>query len=149
MPDFEAVTERVLERVDPDADERERLEAITGTLLERTREAIADLPVEADPLRVGSTARNTWLAGERDIDLFVRFPADLPREKLEEYGLAVGHAVLPEGREEYAEHPYVTGTVEGFDVDLVPCHDVDSAREIESAVDRTPFHTTYVEERLT
>jgi tRNA nucleotidyltransferase (CCA-adding enzyme) len=149
MPDFEAVTKRALERVDPDADERERLEATTETLLERTREAIADLPIEADPLRVGSTARDTWLAGDRDIDLFVRFPAGLPREKLEEYGLEVGHAVLPEGREEYAEHPYVTGPLDGFDVDLVPCHDVDSAREIESAVDRTPFHTTYVEERLT
>jgi tRNA nucleotidyltransferase (CCA-adding enzyme) len=149
MPDFEAVAERVLERVEPDATERERLEATVDTLLERTREAIADLPVEADPLRVGSTARGTWLAGERDIDLFVRFPADLPRAKLAEYGLEVGHAVLPDGREEYAEHPYVTGTVDGFDVDLVPCYDVDMARDIESAVDRTPFHTAYIEERLT
>jgi len=149
MPEFEAVAGRVLERVEPDATERERLEATVDTLFERTREAIADLPVEADPLRVGSTARDTWLAGGRDIDLFVRFPADLTREKLEAYGLEVGHAVLPDGREEYAEHPYVTGSVDGFDVDLVPCHDVDTARAIKSAVDRTPFHTAYIEERLT
>jgi tRNA nucleotidyltransferase (CCA-adding enzyme) len=149
MPDFEAVIEGVLERVEPDATERERLEATVDTLLERTREAIADLPVEADPLRVGSTARETWLAGDRDIDLFVRFRADLSRENLETYGLEVGHAVLQEGREEYAEHPYVTGTVDGFDVDLVPCYDIDTARDIESAVDRTPFHTTYIEKRLT
>ncbi len=149
MPDFEAVRERVLKRVEPDADERERLEATTETLLERIREVIDDLPVKADPLRVGSTARDTWLAGDRDIDLFVRFPADLSRAELEEHGLAVGHAVLPTGREEYAEHPYVTGTVDGFDVDIVPCYNVDIARNIQSAVDRTPFHTAYVEERLT
>jgi tRNA nucleotidyltransferase (CCA-adding enzyme) len=149
MSDFEAVRKRVLERVEPDASERERLEATTETLLERTREAVADLPVEADTLRVGSTARDTWLAGDRDIDLFVRFPRDLSRAELEEYGLGVGHAVLPSGREEYAEHPYVTGTVEGFDVDVVPCYNVDDARNIESAVDRTPFHTAYIEERLT
>jgi tRNA nucleotidyltransferase (CCA-adding enzyme) len=149
MPDFEAIRERVLYRVEPDATERERLEATAERLFERTREAIADVPVEADPLQVGSTARDTWLAGEHDIDLFVRFPVDLPREKLEEYGLAVGHAALPDGREEYAEHPYVTGSLDGFDVDLVPCYDVDAAREIESSVDRTPFHTAYVEERLT
>jgi tRNA nucleotidyltransferase (CCA-adding enzyme) len=149
MPDFEAVADRVLERVEPSPQERERLESAVETLIERTREAIGDLPVEAEPLRVGSTARDTWLAGERDIDLFVRFPTDLLRAKLAEYGLEVGHAVLPEGREEYAEHPYVTGTLDGFDVDLVPCYDVDAAREIESAVDRTPFHTAYVEERLT
>ena len=149
MSDFEVVTEAVLERVEPDPAERERLEATADILLERTREAIADRSVDADPIRVGSTARDTWLAGEHDIDLFVRFPTDLSREKLEEHGLAVGHAVLPEGREEYAEHPYVTGSIDGFDVDLVPCYDVDSAREIESAVDRTPFHTAYVEAGLT
>jgi len=149
MSEFEAVAERVLERVEPAPEERERLDTAVERLLDRTREAIDDLSVDAEPLRVGSTARDTWLAGERDIDLFVRFPADLPREKLEEDGLAVGHAVLPGGREEYAEHPYVTGTVDGFDVDLVPCYDVDTAGNIESAVDRTPFHTTYVAERLT
>jgi len=149
MPEFASVAERVLGRVEPAREERERLDAAVGTLIERTREAIADRPVEAEPLQVGSTARDTWLAGDRDIDLFVRFPTDLSRDKLEEYGLEVGHAVLPEGREEYAEHPYVTGSVDGFDVDLVPCYDVDAAREIESAVDRTPFHTAYVEERLT
>jgi len=149
MPDFEAVVARVVERVEPDRAERDRLDAAVDELTERTRDAIADLPVEAEPLQVGSTARDTWLAGDRDIDLFVRFPADLPRADLEEYGLVVGHAVLPDGREEYAEHPYVTGSFDGFDVDLVPCYDVDSAREIESAVDRTPFHQTYVQGRLT
>ncbi|MEF8774138.1 MAG: CCA tRNA nucleotidyltransferase, partial [Halobacteriales archaeon] len=67
---------------------------------------------------------------------------------LEAYGLQVGNEVLPDGREEYAEHPYVTGEHEGFDVDLVPCYRVESAADIRSAVDRTPFHTAYVRERL-
>jgi len=149
MPTFEDVADRVLERVEPSEAERTRLEAATEALTDRAADAIADLPVDAEPLLVGSTARDTWLAGDRDIDLFVRFPTTLSREELTEYGLAVGHAVLPEGREEYAEHPYVTGTYDGFDVDLVPCYDVASAREIESAVDRTPFHTAYLRERLT
>ncbi|MFB6296537.1 MAG: CCA tRNA nucleotidyltransferase [Halobacteriales archaeon] len=149
MPTFEDVADRVLKRVEPSESERRRLQAATEALTDRAEDAIADLPVEAEPLLVGSTARDTWLAGDRDIDLFVRFPTALSREELTEYGLAVGHAVLPDGREEYAEHPYVTGAYDGFDVDLVPCYDVDSAREIESAVDRTPFHTAYLRERLT
>jgi len=146
--EFAAVTERVRERVTPDADERARLDAAETALRERAREAVADLPVAADIVLVGSTARDTWLAGERDIDLFVRFPADLPREDLETYGLDVGHAVLPEGHEEYAEHPYVKGPFDGFDVDLVPCYDVRDATAIQSAVDRTPFHTEYLEARI-
>ncbi|GAA0520898.1 tRNA nucleotidyltransferase (CCA-adding enzyme) [Halorubrum aquaticum] len=148
MADLDAVLSRVRERVLPDPDERERLRATAADLTERTRAAIADLPVEADVVQVGSTARGTWVSGDRDIDLFVRFPADLDREELEEYGLAVGHAVLPDGHEEYAEHPYVKGVHDGFDVDLVPCHDVAEAGDLISAVDRTPFHDAYLTERL-
>ncbi|WP_336328667.1 CCA tRNA nucleotidyltransferase [Halovenus sp. HT40] len=147
--EFDATIDRVRERVEPADTERDALDATTDRLVSRAREAIADLPVEADVLQVGSTARDTWLAGDRDIDLFVRFPADLDREELESYGLEIGHEVLPDGREEYAEHPYVVGELDGFEVDLVPCYDVEDATAIQSAVDRTPFHTEYVEARLT
>ena len=149
--DLDAVLSTVRERVTPDAEERARLDATAAALVERAREAVADLPApadEADVLTVGSTARGTWLAGDRDIDLFVRFPTALPREELEEYGLRVGHAVLPDGEEEYAEHPYVVGSADGFDVDLVPCYAVAAATGIRSAVDRTPFHNEYLSARL-
>ncbi|WP_158058784.1 CCA tRNA nucleotidyltransferase [Halorussus halophilus] len=146
--EFEAVVGSVRERIDPGEDEREQMRAATASLHERAEEAIADLPVEADTIQVGSTARGTWISGDRDIDLFVRFPADLARERLESYGLEVGHAVLPDGHEEFAEHPYVTGEFDGFDVDLVPCYKLDSATDIQSAVDRTPFHTEYLDARL-
>ncbi|SDF00477.1 tRNA nucleotidyltransferase (CCA-adding enzyme) [Halorubrum xinjiangense] len=148
MDELEAVLSRVRERVLPEPAERERLREAAVTLTDRAREAIADLPVDADVVQVGSTARGTWVAGDRDIDLFVRFDAALDRAELEEYGLAVGHAVLPDGHEEYAEHPYVKGSYEGFDVDLVPCHDVEAAAELVSAVDRTPFHDAYLSARL-
>jgi tRNA nucleotidyltransferase (CCA-adding enzyme) len=146
--DFDTVADRVAARVRPDDAERAALSAAAAELAARAEAAIDDLPVEADVVQVGSTARGTWLAGDRDIDLFVRFPTSVDRETLERYGLEVGYAVLPDGHEEYAEHPYVKGTLDGFDVDLVPCYDVPDATEIESAVDRTPFHTAYLEERL-
>ncbi len=145
---FEDTLAAVRERVDPDEAERRSLAAAAERLAERAREAVSDLPVEADVIQVGSTARGTWVSGDRDIDLFVRFPTDLDRPDLERYGLEIGHAVLPDGHEEYAEHPYVKGTFEGYEVDLVPCYDVASAGDIRSAVDRTPFHTEYLEARI-
>jgi tRNA nucleotidyltransferase (CCA-adding enzyme) len=148
MSDFESVVDAVRERVDPTPAERRALAETAERLADRAQDAIADLPVDADVMQVGSTARGTWVAGDRDIDLFVRFPSDLPREALQEYGLDVGNAVLPEGREEYAEHPYVKGEFEGYDVDLVPCYRLESATDIQSAVDRTPFHNAYLEDRL-
>ncbi|MFC6757035.1 MULTISPECIES: CCA tRNA nucleotidyltransferase [Haloarcula] len=146
--EFDAVVSRVRERVSPSETERERLQRAAATVMERAREAVADLPVDAEVLQVGSTARGTWTAGDRDVDVFVAFPPDLERSELEAYGLEVGHAVLPEGHEEYAEHPYVVGAVDGYAVDLVPCYAVDDATAIQSAVDRTPFHTRYLATRL-
>ncbi|MFB6108952.1 MAG: CCA tRNA nucleotidyltransferase [Haloplanus sp.] len=149
MADLDAVVARVADRVTPSPAERDRLQAAVDDLRDRIRAAAADLPVDADVVQVGSTARETWLADDRDIDLFVRFPSDVDRADLERYGLAVGRAVLPDGREEYAEHPYVAGEFDGFDVDLVPCYDVPAATDIRSAVDRTPFHDAYLQARLT
>ncbi|WP_435180930.1 CCA tRNA nucleotidyltransferase [Halorussus sp. AFM4] len=146
--EFQEVVAAVRERIDPDERERARMREVAAELTERAEAAVADLPVDADAMQVGSTARGTWISGDRDIDLFVRFPADLDREDLESYGLQVGHAVLPDGREEFAEHPYVTGEYEGFDVDLVPCYRLESATDIRSAVDRTPFHNEYLAARL-
>ncbi|MFC7075268.1 CCA tRNA nucleotidyltransferase [Haloarcula halophila] len=146
--EFDAVVERVRERVSPDDDERTRLQRVASEVRRRAADAVADLPVTAEIVQVGSTARGTWTAGDRDIDVFVCFPPELDRETLEAYGLEVGHAVVPEGREEYAEHPYVVGEVDGYAVDLVPCYDVTDATAIQSAVDRTPFHTRYLESRL-
>lgn len=147
--DVEGVLTTVRERVTPSPEEQEALREAASELIDQAERALDDLSVEGEAFLVGSAARGTWIAGEQDIDLFVRFPRVLDREELEELGLEVGHAVLPDGREEWAEHPYVTGEYQGFDVDLVPCYDVDSAQDIESAVDRTPFHTAYLTERLT
>jgi len=149
--EFDAVVERVRERVTPDGEERARLRRVVGELRDRTERAVDDLPVTTDAVdvvQVGSTARDTWLSGERDVDLFVRFPPDIDRDDLQRYGLEVGHAVLPDGREEYAEHPYVHGEYGGFAVDLVPCYAVANATELQSSVDRTPFHTQYLAERI-
>jgi tRNA nucleotidyltransferase (CCA-adding enzyme) len=148
MSDLGAVLEQVRDRVVPDPEERSSLEAAVEELLERARDAAADLPVEAEVLHVGSTARDTWLAGDHDVDLFVRLPTDCDRDDLATYGRRIGTAVLADPREEYAEHPYVTGRFEGIDVDVVPCYAVESAAGIRSSVDRTPFHSAYLADRI-
>ena len=50
--------------------------------------------------------------------------------------------------EKYAEHPYINANIDDVDVDLVPCYNVDSATKIQSAVDRTPFHTRYITDKI-
>jgi tRNA nucleotidyltransferase (CCA-adding enzyme) len=63
--------------------------------------------------------------------------------------LHIGKTILPVHEERYAEHPYVHGKFEGFEVDIVPCYGVEDPSKLQSAVDRTPFHTRYIMEKLT
>jgi len=146
--EFDAVVEEMRARASPTDDERAQLQRVADAVMADAEAAVADLPVDAEVVQVGSTARGTWTAGDRDVDVFVCFSPSLDRDQLEKYGLTVGHEVLPDGREEYAEHPYVVGEREGYAVDLVPCYAVENATEIQSAVDRTPFHTRYLQARL-
>ncbi|MFB6113530.1 MAG: CCA tRNA nucleotidyltransferase [Halodesulfurarchaeum sp.] len=144
----ESVLEAVQSEIDPSPADRARLETAVDSLIGRTERVLEDIDVPVSVRHVGSTARSTWVAGDRDIDVFLQFPTDLDRGTLTRLGLQVGNEVLPEGQEEYAEHPYVTGEYDGFDVDLVPCYAVADPADIKSAVDRTPFHNDYLERRL-
>jgi len=147
MPARSAIEESVLKRIRPVPAERQRIAEvaakITGTV---NKSGIAEGMI------VGSIARNTWVAGEQDIDIFLLFPPDLPREDLEERGLALARRVAGEFtdklHEKYAEHPYIHAVIDGYEVDLVPCYAVESAAAIKSAVDRTPFHTRYIREKI-
>lgn len=132
----------VRERVTPSDAEVRRMRRLSRRLLRRAREAA---PGEVEPLLVGSVAKGTWLPGA-DIDIFLRFP---PGTDLAVEGLTLARRVLPEGVELYAQHPYLRGEIDGTEVDVVPCLAVADGASPESAVDRTPFHTAWVRERIT
>lgn len=100
-------------------------------------------------LVAGSAARGTFMTDRLDIDLFLLFPPELPRERLREEGLALGRAVLTDPETRYAEHPYLRGRFEGFQVDAVPGFAIDDPSHPLSAVDRTPFHQAYLAARET
>jgi tRNA nucleotidyltransferase (CCA-adding enzyme) len=139
--------EAVLATLRPTLAEREHVCGIAKRLLE----AIAQSG-KAQGMVVGSIARHTWVSGDRDLDVFMLFDAGLSREQLEEEGLALARKIAlkfsTKFHEKYAEHPYINAVIDDVDVDLVPCYNVDSASRIQSAVDRTPFHTRYITDKI-
>lgn len=99
---------------------------------------------------VGSAGRGTYIAGDKDLDIFVFFPKTVSREKLEKTGLALGKQVLGKNsRTHYAEHPYVKGTLCGFEIEIVPCYEMKIGEKPLSAVDRSPLHHKHVLKHLT
>ncbi|MAH17925.1 MAG: hypothetical protein CL960_05495 [Euryarchaeota archaeon] len=138
---MQELLEGALATLVPSDAEQAAVATLCDSLLARARKAAPD---GVEPRLVGSVAKGTWLPGA-DIDLFLCFPtgADLKVE-----GLALARAVLPDGAELYAQHPYLRGSVEGREVDAVPCFAISDPSQLASAVDRTVFHTAWVHKHL-
>ncbi|OPY25742.1 MAG: CCA-adding enzyme [Methanocella sp. PtaU1.Bin125] len=145
---IEDITREVLARVKPSAKDTDHLHALARGIIVRLNAKAAEMGLDVYAIHVGSTARDTWLRGKKDIDIFLMFPPDTPREKLEESGLELAKSLCCEYQERYAEHPYIKSCYGGIDVDLVPCYRVPDAAHIQSAVDRSPFHNAYVQAHI-
>lgn len=147
MNTLENIRACVLSRIKPTASEREKLQSVAKSIISRINAIGKAEGFNINATLVGSSARKTWISGEHDLDIFIMFPPDAQREYLEEKGLYIARKVAKDGdkfEERYAEHPYIHAFINGFEVDLVPAFNVESAAEIKSAVDRTPFHNAYI-----
>jgi tRNA nucleotidyltransferase (CCA-adding enzyme) len=136
----------VLESIRPSAEETGRIFDTAERLKEVTLEYVRQHGIDVKVRFVGSFAKGTFLS-DPDLDLFLLFPDDVPHETLESIGLKAGEDIL-HGERMYSEHPYTRGVFEGLDVDMVPCYNLETTEKLQTAVDRTPFHTDYVLSRM-
>jgi len=152
--EIKRICREVIERIRPDEKERRKVKAVTEHIIAKLNKKASEMRIEAHAISVGSTARNTWISGEADIDVFIMFPEDVSEEELKEKGLALAKSISDRYEERYASHPYIhtyfhdaEGRTE-YEVDLVPCFSVKAASLLKSAVDRTPFHNEYIVKRI-
>lgn len=150
MGAFEKVCAEVEKRVTPSQEERRKVWALAERIASKLALEAERAGLEAEVRVDGSVAKDTWLSGEADVDIFLRVPPSLPREAFGGECLAVARRALEgyETVERYADHPYLEGFVEGTRVNVVPCYKVEKGGWL-SATDRTPFHTDFMKEKLT
>ncbi|WP_457742178.1 CCA tRNA nucleotidyltransferase [Thermococcus sp.] len=149
--DVEEVVEKVLQKIRPSDEERAFVQSLMDELKSTAEETIESLGLDVKPYFVGSLAKDTYLAGDHDVDLFLAFPLDTPLEELRSEGLKLGKAIaekLDSYEVAYAEHPYVRARYRGVSVDLVPCYNVRDWRDVRTAVDRSILHTRWVNEHI-
>ncbi len=147
--EIERLSGTVLERITPSKEERARIIALADELRQRVANASKNLNVEAKVRVEGSVAKDTWLAKEPDIDIFMRVATTMPRKSLGEVCLKIAREATQSSKqiERFAEHPYLEAIVDGVRVNIVPCYEVERGEWL-SATDRTPFHTDYIKKRL-
>ncbi len=97
---------------------------------------------------LGSVAKDTFLKGEKDLDVFVLFDIKEEKEKCAEKIFNSLKKLKMKFYKKYAEHPYARVAYKGIEIDLVPAYKIKEGDKIKSAVDRTIFHYKYVKKNL-
>lgn len=142
----------VLSKIRPKREEYELIWSTYKQVASVLNRVLRERGVEVEVTVQGSVAHDTWLSGDRDIDIFVLFPEKWSKEDVEKRGFP---ALLDAAKEigyyelRYAEHPYVRVRVGDVEVDVVPGLKLRDPSLAKTAVDRTPFHTKYLNSVLT
>lgn len=142
------IEKKVLKVVTPSQSDRKKLEGVIQDLKKPVKQEIAKRNLSVSIEIVGSTAKDTYLKNNLDIDLFIVFPTTFSKENIAHSSLSIGRKILKNTEECYAEHPYIRGYFKNHKVEIVPCYKIENASQKLSAVDRTPLHTKYVKEHL-
>jgi len=142
--------QRAAEKIVPSDREREKMVRLSQVIRSKVEEILQSSQIQAEVTLQGSFARDTWISGEADLDIFARFSATMEREEWVEKVLPTIRKGLLRYRviERYAEHPFLEFRVENVRVNVVPCYDVKKG-EWKSATDRTPYHTEFMQTHLT
>ncbi len=143
----------ILKDIKPTTEEKERINSISQDLINFLNKTCMEESIDVKIALVGSVAKETALKGKSDIDIFMAFPLDTDKKYLKKVGLKLAHKCSDnfDGKysHHFASHPYVTSQIDEFEVDFVPCYEIEDGSQLKSAVDRTILHTRYVKANLT
>lgn len=146
---LDALKQQILKRITPKPEERKKINALSHKLETQIAAAIETEHINAIIRVEGSVAKDTYLSENPDIDVFMRLPTSIPRKNLGDIGLRIAKKAAGDAEqiERYAEHPYLEVIIDDYRVDIVPCYDA-APGEWQSATDRTPYHTDYIQTHL-
>ncbi len=137
---IDVLTRQVLRRITPTTSDRAKMRRLARDLELKVSAACVDEGLEAVVRVEGSMAKDTWLRGDPDIDVFMRFPTSIPRKSLGDLALRIAKKAAGDAKqvERFAEHPYLEAFVDTVRVNIVPAYN-SKPGEWQSATDRTPL----------
>lgn len=150
----EDVVEEALRLVKPSQEEVNAVNEVAKAITEMLSGEVRSLGLEGEVTLQGSIAHNTWLPGDRDIDVFIILPRNeryIDMVKSGELIRELANVLSRRGINwvmNYAQHPYLTLAYNGFNVDVVPCIRMSMGEKPITAADRSPLHTLYLRDRL-
>ncbi|MFW6378887.1 MAG: CCA tRNA nucleotidyltransferase, partial [Nanoarchaeota archaeon] len=107
--------------------------------------------IEVEVVPGGSTAKGTFLKGDFDIDMFVRFQTeDTDLSRLLE--IILGDCCQQKGfllERVHGSRDYFNFTYKGFFFEIVPVKSIRDIKEADNVTDMSPLHVLWVQDKLT
>ncbi|MHA1628877.1 MAG: CCA tRNA nucleotidyltransferase [Candidatus Heimdallarchaeota archaeon] len=139
----EQVQMEVLKRIHPSKKEVATLKKLVDDLKGKISIILKKAGITARIELTGSFSRDTWLAGTRDIDLFLILPYDSPFNP-EEVLRVIRQKLSLKWEKRHAQHPYLFTYYHNVQVEIIPCYEYQQGRPLRSPVDRSPLHKKFV-----
>ena len=137
----------ILQGITPSAQDEEKLQVVIREMTEKLTQAAERAGVDVVVVPGGSTAKGTYLAGNFDIDMFVRFKtdqeniSDLLELMLVDLGITSERV--------HGSRDYYNFTQDEYFFEIVPVKYVEKPDEVENVTDMSPLHVFWVKEHLT
>jgi len=141
------IKKQVLKKIKPSRKEKNEINMIANEIIFLLS---GQLPKSYKVEIAGSVAKNTFLKGSADIDIFILVPQTVEKLKFETVVKDAVKKTFPKSEFEikYSEHPYVKLKEFGKKIDLVPAYNIKNSSELGSAVDRSVLHVEYINSHL-
>src|SRR3989475_5511971 len=118
---IQTVLDQIVKKVVPSEAERERMSQLAERLKGQVQSILDNAELGGKVSIQGSYARDTWLSGEADLDIFASFPPTMDRREWTEKGLPpVRNGIEAKTIDRYAPHPYFEFHIKGIRINLVP-----------------------------
>src|SRR2546422_1567207 len=123
---IQTVLDQIAKRVVPSDAERRRMSKLAEKLKGQVQNILDQEGFGGKVSIQGSYARDTWLSGEADLDIFASFPPTMDRREWAEKGFPAGRdGIEAKNIDRFAEHPHFEFHIEGIRVNVVSCYAVE------------------------
>ncbi|MDP8002912.1 MAG: CCA tRNA nucleotidyltransferase [Caldisphaera sp.] len=139
------IRKEVLEKIKPSSLQLKILENLSNMIKNKLNSCLRSYNLDAIVEEEGSFAKGTLLNDKWELDMFILIKnvndswinsnaKDFLVGCFKDYPIMI----------KYSQHPYITLLLMGLEADIVPTIYVEKPRENGMGVERTPFHTRYV-----
>jgi tRNA nucleotidyltransferase (CCA-adding enzyme) len=141
----------ILENITPSTDESLEISQATQTVISSLLSSAKKNDVDVDIVSGGSTAKGTFLKGNHDIDIFVRF-------KLTNTNISNSLELFLDdfSKQEdvtveriHGSRDYFNFIYNNFHFEIIPVKYITSSQEAENVTDMSPLHSLWVQKHLT